>query len=267
MHSSFGNRCLISSLDWLLAECHRSKPSCLFNLDLSRFVVHHTALLTGSQHTPVIIKLGQLVTHRTEPTEETPLLSSTAEHTLIDANNPSSSNQGDPSTPRRHGHSSTFDLNIARGSILFEIVPYTLMALVASPLAFLLFGVLGSLGSGFTPSVQSAALEVYSRRGGTESGRLFGAMGVIQLLWCVLGLTLTRRLNDIVSSIESVGPTIYGLVYINTVEVFPRAIFFVSLGLVCASFLLLSLVRIARKAHDPEHQDAVPSSLQDEAIN
>lgn len=52
---------------------------------------------------------------------------------------------------------------------------------------FALFAMLGSLGSGFSPAVQSAALELYTRKfgknGSVESGKLFGAMSVLQAVW------------------------------------------------------------------------------------
>jgi hypothetical protein len=82
--------------------------------------------------------------------------------------------------------SSHFDLGLARVSLLVDIVSYILLVSIPSAVAFTLATVVGSMGSGFNPAVQSVALGLYRRRGGTESGKLFGALSVVQALWCVL---------------------------------------------------------------------------------
>jgi len=57
------------------------------------------------------------------------------------------------------------------------------MGLAPTPLSFTVFGMLSAMGAGFSPAVQSVTLAMYSRKGGTEVGRLFGALSVVQALW------------------------------------------------------------------------------------
>jgi MFS family permease len=126
-------------------------------------------------------------------------------------------------------HSIEFDLGLARASLALEFVAYTMMALVPNPVAFTCFAMLGSAGAGFSPAIQSVALEMFTQRGGTETGRLFGALSVIQAL-----------------SSQIIGPALYGLVYMKTVATLPRTIFFVSVGSLFVSLVCLSLVRLPR---------------------
>lgn len=110
--------------------------------------------------------------------ETEPLLSSSSE--------PSGSSQRpSPSSPRSllEIHSPSFDLSLARASLLVEIVAYSFMAMAQAPLPFTIFAMLGSFGAGFSPAIQSAAIELYVRRGGRENGRLYGALSVVQALW------------------------------------------------------------------------------------
>ena len=74
---------------------------------------------------------------------------------------------------------------LARVSLGVEVVVYTLMICSTSGLMFAAVTALGALGMGFNPSVQSLALTLYHRRGGKDSGKLFGAMSVVQAMWCV----------------------------------------------------------------------------------
>jgi hypothetical protein len=76
-----------------------------------------------------------------------------------------------------------FDLALARVSLFVDVGTYVLFLLVPTAVAFTLGNILGSLAAGFSPAVQSVALGFYKRRGGTESGKLFGALGVVQALW------------------------------------------------------------------------------------
>ncbi|KAG6897131.1 hypothetical protein C0992_003911 [Termitomyces sp. T32_za158] len=87
-------------------------------------------------------------------------------------------------------HSAAFDLRLARVSLFVEVVSYTLMALAPSALAFTGFSIMASLGAGLNPALQSVSLALYHRRGGTESGRLFGALSVLQALSYVLSLPM-----------------------------------------------------------------------------
>lgn len=78
-----------------------------------------------------------------------------------------------------------FDLSLARSSIFVEVFSYTALAFARNGTQYTVFSMLGALGAGFSPAVQSVALGLYTLRGGTESGKLFGAMSVMQSLWYV----------------------------------------------------------------------------------
>ncbi len=109
--------------------------------------------------------------------EREPLISS-------DSNDSESSHSDSDRSSSFHleRHSSRFDLGLARVSLFIDIISYALLGFTTSPLVFTLSSMLGSMGTGFSPAVQSVALELYTQRGGTESGRLFGALSVIQAL-------------------------------------------------------------------------------------
>ncbi|KAF8808993.1 MFS general substrate transporter [Phlegmacium glaucopus] len=154
------------------------------------------------------------------PTETTSLLNSPSS---------SSSTLTTRQTIKKEIHSPLFDLNLARVSLLIDVAAYASMGLSQSPILFALFGSLGALGVGFNPAIQSVALALYARRGGTEIGKLFGAISLIQAI-----------------SSQILGPFIYGVVYIKTVAIYPRMVFFVSVAAVSISFCLLSLVRIPK---------------------
>lgn len=78
-----------------------------------------------------------------------------------------------------------FDFALARISLGVEVLSYAAIPFAPGAGAYTAFTMLGAFGSGFSPAVQSVALGLYTLRGGTESGRLFGAMSVVQSLWCV----------------------------------------------------------------------------------
>lgn len=100
---------------------------------------------------------------------------------------PSAARTGSPAPPpkSRH-HSPVFDLNLARLSLALDIVSYALMALAHTGVFFTACSVLGAFGSGFGPSMSSVATALYTRNGGKELGKLFGALSVVQIVWCVL---------------------------------------------------------------------------------
>ncbi|KAG5352842.1 hypothetical protein C0989_000184 [Termitomyces sp. Mn162] len=85
-------------------------------------------------------------------------------------------------------HSTAFDLGLARVSLLVEVVSYSLMAYAPTALVFTRSSMMTSMGAGLNPALQSVALALYRRRGGMESGRLFGAISVLQALSYVLFL-------------------------------------------------------------------------------
>jgi len=132
----------------------------------------------------------------------------------------------------------SFDLNLARCSLLVEVVSYFLMAVAQNAYQFTIFAIVGSFGLGFNPAMQSVTLAMYTRQGGTESGRLFGALSVVQAI-----------------SSDILGPSLYGFVYARTVSTFPRAIFYVTVVTVMISSAILLLVRLPNEDHrktDPE---------------
>ncbi|KAH8116885.1 MFS general substrate transporter [Phellopilus nigrolimitatus] len=133
-------------------------------------------------------------------------------------------------------HTPSFDLGLARASLVLEAVCYSFIPLAPSAHMFLVFGMLVSWGGGFNPAVQALALELYTRRsrkqGGAETGRLFGAMSVVQVM-CA----------------QIIGPAIFGLTYMKTVATYPRAIFWVSSGSMIVSLIFICLVRLPRSAH------------------
>ena len=78
-------------------------------------------------------------------------------------------------------HSSKFDLNLARISVVLDIIAFLTMLFASNGSLFACGAALQALGSGYSPALQAFALEVYSRRGGKgEAGRLFGALSVVQ---------------------------------------------------------------------------------------
>ena len=129
---------------------------------------------------PIILELPVPTT----PGESTPLLDINANDSS--SHTPSSSLTQAPRTIKKEIHSSSFDLNLARASLFVEIIVYAFMGLSPTATAFTVFGMMSSLSAGFSPGVQSVALALYTRRGGTETGRLFGALSVVQVLRWVI---------------------------------------------------------------------------------
>lgn len=130
-------------------------------------------------------------------TESTPLLSSPslsrATSTQEPLNAKAKAKAKEPASPKLPPHTPRFDLALARWSAALEVVCFTAIPLAPSALTFTLFGMLGSWGGGFNPAVQSLAIELYTDRarraghvGAVETGRLFGALGVVSAIWCVL---------------------------------------------------------------------------------
>jgi hypothetical protein len=139
-------------------------PRKLMVFRFSRYILTlHIAVIKFLKPKPMVIEIPQT------SSESTPLLSS-------------SDTPRNVSTKKKEIHSPAFDLGLARASVLIEVVTYTGMGLAPMALAFTAFGMFGSLGSAFSPAMQSAALALYMQRGNKESGRLFGALSVLQAL-------------------------------------------------------------------------------------
>ncbi|KAH6918262.1 major facilitator superfamily domain-containing protein [Coprinopsis sp. MPI-PUGE-AT-0042] len=179
---------------------------------------------------PVAIKLFKpeplVIDMPSTPSETEPLLSRAEETTP-----PASTTPSAPAGPssRKVLHSPTFELIVVRVSIVVEIVAYSLMGLASTGSAYAMSAVLAALGVGLSPALQTVALAMYARKGGSETGRLFGALSVVQAL-----------------SSQVLGPTIYGLVYMKTVAFFPRAIFIVSVTGLFLSLLSISFVSLPK---------------------
>ena len=62
---------------------------------------------------------------------------------------------------------------------------YLLLPLALNPIMFTVYTIVGCLGTGFSPAVQSVAMGLYTHQGGTELGKLFGALSVMSALWYV----------------------------------------------------------------------------------
>ncbi|GLB34576.1 putative major facilitator superfamily protein [Lyophyllum shimeji] len=178
---------------------------------------------------PVIIKVFNSAHEKpnapAEPVvgEEQPLLPPTRKDAAATAS------RGFATPLSKEHHSLPFDLGLARASLFIDVVSYTLLAMAPTALFFTVASMLGAMGAGLNPAIQSVALAMYRQRGGTESGRLFGALSVVQAL-----------------SSQILGPAMYGLVYMKTVATFPRAIFIMSAATVVVSFVLLTFVRLPK---------------------
>ncbi|KAH8116812.1 MFS general substrate transporter [Phellopilus nigrolimitatus] len=148
------------------------------------------------------------------------------------------------SRPPRH-NTPAFDLAIAQASLALEVVCYALVPVLMTRWrarmkpAYIVLTILASCGAGFGPAIQSLAVDLYAGRGGTETGRLFGVLSVVQA-----------------TSSQILGPTVYGLTYMKIVAVYPQGIFFVSVGAVTSALLALLFVELpgSRKTalHDEE---------------
>ncbi|TFK55076.1 MFS general substrate transporter [Heliocybe sulcata] len=137
-----------------------------------------------------------------------------------------------PATP-------AFDLLVARASLFMDVIAYSLMPLAPTGRAFTALSVFGSFGAGFGPAAQSLALEIYTRQGGRETGRLFGAWSVVQVV-----------------ASQVIGPALYGVTYMRTVETVPAAIFWVSAAGVLGSFGLLMFIRLPADGAEGDVEEA-----------
>ncbi|CAE6424241.1 unnamed protein product [Rhizoctonia solani] len=152
---------------------------------------------------------------------------------------------------RRH----TFiDLFVARLSLGMEFVGYIVMGLITDTTLFAITTCWMSFGGGFAPSVQSIALALSQDQAAekriesdpptpesesvskataapsSESGTLFGALSVLQAV-----------------SSQIIGPSLFGLVFVNTIGSAPRAIFWASACCILISLFSLGMVRLKRE--------------------
>ncbi|KZV68329.1 MFS general substrate transporter [Peniophora sp. CONT] len=120
-----------------------------------------------------------------------------------------------------------WDLGLARISLLFQIGSLLSMSFASRSVTYGLGITSVALGAAFVPTVQSFSLELYRRRGGTESGRLFGALNVVSSL-----------------GQQILGPGIMGLIYTKSVETMPQLIFYVGTAIVLYAFVLMLFVNV-----------------------
>ncbi|KAI0047939.1 MFS general substrate transporter [Auriscalpium vulgare] len=119
-----------------------------------------------------------------------------------------------------------FDMNLVRWSFVAQAIEYGLLGIAATSFTFTVFTVVGSLGAGAAPMMSDIALQLYTARGGTESGKLFGALSVVQVF-----------------GVQVAGTMFFGVLYIKTVGFFPQAIFFVSMVVIMLALAISFLVR------------------------
>ncbi|KZP31830.1 MFS general substrate transporter [Athelia psychrophila] len=165
-------------------------------------------------------------------------------------NTPDEAAQPQPKATPAKPHSAQFDLNLTRFATFIDLVSYVLMGLADSALPFTAFTLLGSMGTGFAPGIQAVALALYARRGETETGKLFGALSVVNAL-CA----------------QIIGPALFGFTYIRTVAIFPATIFMLS-GLLCGlAFCLLLCVNLSKHAvHAPDDAEESVGLLREETL-
>ncbi|KAL5529764.1 hypothetical protein ACEPAG_5749 [Sanghuangporus baumii] len=207
--------------------------------------------LTLTLFLPIIIKIYHYFTSRlankrraeaipVENDATTPLLHE-------DGDSPSTSQDQPRSTSKaqvRARKTPAFDLAIAQSSLALEIICYALVPMLYSngAVLFIVLTILASCGAGFGPAIQALAVDIYNGRGGTETGRLFGVLSVIQTI-----------------SSQILGPTIYSLTYMKIVGFFPQGIFFVSVAAITCALISLLFVEL------PARKGSV--SLRDEEIS
>ncbi|KAI0303849.1 major facilitator superfamily domain-containing protein [Multifurca ochricompacta] len=145
---------------------------------------------------------------------------------------PSASGSAPPSSPASGDfvRSVTFDLRVARASLLIDIVSHTLVALhiSSSPLVFSGVTSISALASGATPALQSLAICILqrSRQGSPEIGALFGGLSMLT----ALGQTI-------------LAPLLFGLIYSSTVARFPEAVFALAAVLVLIALSATFFIR------------------------
>jgi len=135
-------------------------------------------------------------------------------------NRPSSSSDSSTSTLR-------FDLGVLRSSLAVKIIGFIAMVVARKPALFTLASIMECFGSGIAPAMSSVALELYRRTGETETGKLFGALSVLQVIGA-----------------QAIGPALFGFLYSSTVSIFPQSIFVLSAAALGLATLVTFLVRI-----------------------
>ncbi|ORY31622.1 hypothetical protein BCR39DRAFT_525949 [Naematelia encephala] len=121
--------------------------------------------------------------------------------------------------------SAQLDLYVARISLLFIFVAFSMMALNPSSKVFVMLSTLSTFGAAETPSVNSLALSLLPTS--RESGRLFGAVSVIQ----AIGGSL-------------LGPLVFGNLFAWTVGIYAPTVFALAAGIMVLAQVALASVRL-----------------------
>ncbi|KAJ7773324.1 major facilitator superfamily domain-containing protein [Mycena metata] len=123
-----------------------------------------------------------------------------------------------------------FDQRLAQGSLSLEALAHLLVALspASSQIAFVTWSCLSSFTSGGNPALHSlGAVSLHALGFGSETGRLFGAVGVLSAIGHIIS------------------PSIFAVTYSLTLSgPFPRTIFYVAASLLIAGVILLTRIRV-----------------------
>jgi MFS family permease len=148
------------------------------------------------------------------------------------------------------------DLLVVRASMFLDLTGYILLALVTSQNQFIGSTVILSFAGGFHPAAQSLALALtypsahaakvsadassVPSSGKQETGRLFGALAVIQALCS-----------------QVVGPALFSATFVASIESHPRAIFWVSSAIITFALGALLFVQLDSR-NEPEEGERAP---------
>ncbi|TVY30343.1 putative membrane protein [Lachnellula hyalina] len=124
--------------------------------------------------------------------------------------------------PEPNSGSDNLDLNIVRASVVFEIIGYGSYAIVRKGNLFTVAGIFAAFGGIGSPTLQSALTKHVPH---DRIGQLLGATGLLHALARV------------------VAPTVFNIIYAQTVDTFPQEIFVVLFGCFCVAFLTSWFIR------------------------
>lgn len=159
-----------------------------------------------------------------------------------------------------HSKAKAVDLLVARASLCADVSSYIASALVTTSTAFVGTTMFLSFGGGYPPAIQSLALaltqsptstgtppvnsstdeaspDATSTNGSApdDTGQLLGAMSVVSAL-CA----------------QILGPPLFAMIFVATVEYLPRSIFWLSAALNAGALFFLTLIRLSRSNEDKD---------------
>jgi len=121
-----------------------------------------------------------------------------------------------------------FDKRLAQASLSVDALADFLVTIspASSEVAFIAFSCLSSFTSGGNPALHSlGAVCLHALGHGSETGRLFGALGVLSAV------------------AHSISPAIFAMTYSMTVSTYPKTVFCVAAGLLLTGVFLLGRIR------------------------